>query len=147
MKLIFLDIDGVLNCAETEERMPGNIYALDADFVERFLWVIEKTGAKVVLSSTWRLHEDTRNAIKAAGIEFFSCTPSIPMFGGAEQKERGKEIMRWLATHPEHKDARYAILDDDSDFYRWQPLFKTTWQRGLTQEIADAVIKHLNHGT
>lgn len=54
---------------------------------------------------------------------------------------RGDEINDWLAKHPEVD--KYAILDDDSDFYDDQPLFKTTFKDGLTDEIAEAVIEHL----
>lgn len=54
---------------------------------------------------------------------------------------RGDEINAWLKDHPEV--TKYAILDDDCDFYDDQPLFQTTFQYGLTDEIAEAVIKHL----
>jgi len=54
----------------------------------------------------------------------------------------GFEIMEWLNRHPGAR--RYAILDDSSDFLWGQHLFRTTWEDGLTDEIADAVIEHLN---
>jgi hypothetical protein len=48
----------------------------------------------------------------------------------------------WLDQHPDV--TRYAILDDDSDFYADQPLFKTAWQTGITDEIAQQVTEYLN---
>ena len=39
---------------------------------------------------------------------------------------------------------RYAILDDGTDFRPGQPLFKTTWDTGLTDEIAAEVTGWLN---
>lgn len=47
-----------------------------------------------------------------------------------------------LDAHPGAR--RYAILDDSSDFLWGQHLFRTTWAEGLTDEIADQVIAHLN---
>jgi HAD domain in Swiss Army Knife RNA repair proteins len=53
MKVIFLDIDGVLNCKKTPNprRLP---YIVDRRLLSRFKRLIDRTGAKVVLSSTWR---------------------------------------------------------------------------------------------
>jgi hypothetical protein len=55
---------------------------------------------------------------------------------------RGDEIREWLRKNPEV--TKYAILDDDSDFYPDQPLFKTTFETGLTDEIAKQVTNYLN---
>ena len=53
MKVIFLDIDGVLNCSKTHN--PRNLpYVIDPKLLKRFERLLERTGAKVVLSSTWR---------------------------------------------------------------------------------------------
>jgi hypothetical protein len=146
MKVIFLDIDGVLNSHESYERIGnGGMLGIDEIYLERFKRILEATGAKVVLSSTWRLHPDTRAEVRNAGIDFIDCTPSIPKSGGAESMERGEEVLDWLIRNPGVTD--YAILDDDSDFMKWQHLFKTSWQHGLTEEVAEAVIKHLNHAT
>ena len=58
MKVIFLDIDGVLNCIgsfnRTKTRFNGFV-GMDPTLVARFNSLVEKTGARVVLSSTWRL--------------------------------------------------------------------------------------------
>jgi HAD domain in Swiss Army Knife RNA repair proteins len=53
MKVIFLDIDGVLNCHKTPNprKFP---YVIDDGLLARFRQLIERTGASVVLSSTWR---------------------------------------------------------------------------------------------
>jgi hypothetical protein len=53
MKVVFLDIGGVLNCKAT--RNPRKLpYVVDAKLLKRFHRLLERTGAKVVLSSTWR---------------------------------------------------------------------------------------------
>jgi hypothetical protein len=53
MKIIFLDIDGVLNCDETPNprKFP---YIIDKKLLTRLRNLLERTNAKVVLSSSWR---------------------------------------------------------------------------------------------
>ena len=55
---------------------------------------------------------------------------------------RGTEIKQWLEDHPEITE--YIILDDGTDFLEGQPLFKTNWETGLTQEIVERIIDFLN---
>jgi hypothetical protein len=50
--------------------------------------------------------------------------------------------MMWLTDHPEV--TRYAIVDDNSDFHAFQPLFQTLWQIGITDEIANQITDYLN---
>jgi len=52
-KVIFLDIDGVLNCKRTPNprKLP---YVVDPVLLARFKRLVERSGADVVLSSTWR---------------------------------------------------------------------------------------------
>lgn len=141
MKVLFLDIDGVVNCVTTAQRHRGAI-GIDpymALLVDR---IIHATGCDVVLSSTWRLWEKSREEVEKQVCKFIDITKSMPLKGGAEMHERGKEIAEWLSRHPEVE--RYAILDDSCDFMPEQPLFKTSWSTGLTQEIANEVIDYLN---
>ena len=133
-KIIFLDCDGVLNCKETIERHEGYI-GLDPVRVERFKQIVKQTEAGVVLSSTWRLTESWRQAVRDAGIMFIDITPDL------RGQKRGDEINEWLSLHPEIK--QYAIIDDDPDFYLNQFLFQTTWEEGLTEDIAARVIEFL----
>ena len=53
MKVIFLDIDGVLN-NQTLLYHYGLDY-IDGDMVELLKHVVSATGAEIVLSSSWRL--------------------------------------------------------------------------------------------
>ena len=53
MKVIFLDIDGVLNCKKTPN--PRSLpYMIDRRLLARFKRLLKRTRAKVVLTSTWR---------------------------------------------------------------------------------------------
>lgn len=135
MKVIFLDIDGVLNNKETMQRHRGFI-GIDPYLVAIFNRIILATDAKIVLSSTWRLEKVFQDEVRKQVWDFIDITPRLP------NEKRGTEVKVWLDKHPEVE--RYAILDDDRDFLEGQPLFKTTWDEGLTEEIAKQVIEYLN---
>lgn len=55
MKLIFLDIDGVLNCMGSKSRC-GCFIGIDNDKVKRLKQIIDETNAKIVLTSSWKNH-------------------------------------------------------------------------------------------
>lgn len=135
MKVLFLDIDGVVNCASTTQRHRG---AIGIDPYMAFIVgkIQLDTGCEVVLSSTWRHWDYTRAEVRKQVVEFIDVTPD------SKKGFRGDEVKAWLANHPEV--TRYAILDDDSDFHQDQPLFKTTWKEGITEAIAKNVTRYLN---
>lgn len=136
MKILFLDIDGVVNSLYTLQRSRG-MYGIDPAMADRVKRIITETGCEVVLSSTWRLDGRSRAEVQKKVCLFIGVTPD---FRGTT--DRGCEVISWMKEHPEV--TRHAILDDNADFHKEQPLFKTTWAAGLTDEIADAVIAHLN---
>lgn len=147
MKILFLDIDGVCNSAQYarklyEERGHGGLIGIDPVPTKLVHRIIEETGCKVVLSSTWRLYEGAREQVRNEVCEFIDVTADHQRGAKWGAAPRGGEVREWLNAHPEVE--RYAILDDNSDFYADQYLFLTTWERGLTPEIADKVIAHLN---
>lgn len=141
MKVLFLDIDGVCNSEEfvMSPRNPkiGGMVGIDPFPAVLVKMIVQDTDCKVVLSSTWRLHPDTREDVREQVVDFIDVTPA---FNGA----RGLEIQDWLDRHPEVE--KYAILDDDADMLDSQlpNFFKTTWKKGLTREIAQKVTEHLN---
>lgn len=143
MKVLFLDIDGVCNCATTAQRHRG-VIGIDPFMALLVGRIVEATDCKIVLSSSWRHWEEGRDEVRRQVWDFIDVTPSMPKSGGAEDMERGFEIQDWLDRHPEV--TKFAILDDDSDMLPEQKpsFFKTSWQTGLTEEIAKQVIDHLN---
>ena len=54
MKVIFLDIDGVLNYATTAARAPCGCIGIAEPAVRNLKKIIDATGAKIVLTSTWK---------------------------------------------------------------------------------------------
>ena len=133
--VIFLDIDGVLNSAQ----MDWSKFQMQPELVARMNELVRRTGAMVVLSSTWRSAPNWREMTQEHGLdfEFLDRTPRL------NGKPRGAEIYSWLSKNRDIKN--YAIIDDDGDMLALQKphFFQTSWELGLTQEIADAVYKYL----
>lgn len=144
MKVLFLDIDGVCNSATWVKQGNNPWHGTDPTAVAIVKRIIAETKCKVVLSSTWRLYPEARAVVKRDVCSFIDCTIDMQRGGKWGVTDRGHEVQEWLDRHPEV--TQYAILDDNSDFLPYQWLFLTTWEHGITEEIADAVIAHLNAG-
>lgn len=116
MKVIFLDIDGVLcshrSCAANGGYpAPGNPVSwgkFDDVAVRLLQEAILKTMATVVLSSNWRSTVNLAALQWRLGIRIDSVTRE-----GTEAEPRGAQIHDWLVRHPGVES--YAILDDDED--------------------------------
>ena len=107
MKILFLDIDGVLNSRAYDCRRNWNGQTnIDETRLPLVKEIVEKTGAEIVLTSTWRRHLDgAMNACDEAGeyvvstfskhgLRIFSKTPD---FGrGASRRD---EVAAWLSEH------------------------------------------------
>ena len=147
-RIIFLDIDGVLNCqlfydkrgkSESIIEHPDNQICK-----ERVAWLnklCEDVDASVVISSTWRHSglEYCRGVLQRAGATFdiIGITPDL-RGGGCV---RGNEIYQWIQKNseklfntPYYDFYDYAIIDDDSDMLLWQKdnFFQTDPYSGLT---------------
>ena len=119
MKIVFLDIDGVLNVIPQGRDKHGAIF--HPEFITNLENILNLTGAKIVISSSWR----------AAGLEamqsmwtdrnlpgeVFSITPNMFKYDEFDKyigrEKRGYEIDVWLNLYPEVTN--YVILDDDTD--------------------------------
>ena len=137
-KILFLDIDGVVNCATTPQRFDRFI-GIDPYMALLVGRIIQATDAEIVLSSSWRYHKDSQEEVRKRVLPFMDVTP---MHDGLSS--RGTEIKEWLDLHPEV--TKYAILDDNGDMLKDQMpnFFRTLWSTGLTEEIVNQVIAHLN---
>lgn len=138
MKILFLDIDGVVNKQDNfNPAFTDSIYPIDSYCAFLVGRIQLQTGCEVVLSSSWRHHPEGVQNVSERVVRLLDKTPT-------SDKYRGDEIQMWLDKHPEVD--KYAILDDDMDFYAYQApnYFKTTFEEGLTDEISRSVIEHLN---
>jgi hypothetical protein len=137
-KIIFLDIDGVLNCQKTSN--PRELpYVVDEQLLARFRKLLDQTGASVVLSSTWRYDPAGIFSAKRYGIPFIDIIPDRP------QQPRREEILEWLGSHPEV--TRYLVIDDEDDGLDRLPLFQPSSRTGLTGEIVERAADYLNGKT
>lgn len=159
MRVIFLDIDGVLNSMDWYKRRTrvksktwDEYHAQEFDPVALALIkrVISETGAKVVLSSTWRLSKEGVKFIKGLGIDILDVTPHLPRptSTSVEYCERGKEIQAWIEKNIEDRGEvvdRYVIIDDDTDMLpeQQEQFFNTDNRFGLTEPIAKEIIWYL----
>ena len=68
--------------------------------VENLRYVIQKTGARIVLSSDWRRTKEARNEVKRIlahyGMEFISCTPQ---HGSPYSLNRATEVLSWVEDY------------------------------------------------
>jgi hypothetical protein len=131
-RVLFLDIDGVLNSHRTCVGLGGFSGDFSAEGVALFdhaaLGLVRGLcrvgGVSVVLSSSWRIVHSFASVAAGLDLPVVDRTPSL---GGC----RGDEIADWLSRHPGVE--RYAIVDDDSDMLPTQlPFFvKTNGFEGL----------------
>jgi hypothetical protein len=110
---------------------------VDPKLVDMVHRIVRDTGCKIVLSSSWRLYKPDREFIQDTIAGIIDVTPD-----NRGLSDRGCEVIAWLKEHPEV--TVHAILDDSSDFHKEQPLFLTKWDTGLTADITQKVIEHLN---
>lgn len=149
MDVIFLDFDGVLNSRRFRAARSGMIDGKHMPFLRR---IVEATGARIVLSTSWRIHWDASpedrsevgreidRIFRKYGIEIMGKTSVGDGLG------RAQEIRGWLDSHPDVE--RYVILDDSP--FGWgelaEHLVRTGGLRdGLDSRMAELAIALLEH--
>ncbi len=155
MKVIFLDIDGVLNCDQTtldrvnkvKNNLPLDefyqilsangdpIYAdIDEEMVKILGKIVQLTGAKVVLSSTnrveWIKGKDNLQSSYAKALQFLFNKYNIDIIGvtpflDLDLNQREREIETYLKSH-DHIEAFCIIDDDNLDFQVFNDYFIKT---------------------
>ena len=154
MKLVFLDFDGVLNSTPflvgPPRKPPLGISAIDGRAVRRLNTIVDLTGAKFVISSTWRIYEPVGRLIEwleALGFEgeVIDRTPDFP------GQERGVEILEWLKAYDKSPDGEdiedFVILDDNADMYPLlDHLVQTDSEVGLTDADVRVAVEMLGVG-
>lgn len=124
-RIIFLDIDGVLNNDGYNDS--GEHEYFNVGMIKELSYLIQKTNAKVILSSSWRgciagyiggYNNDPKlkeflDALYRENVLIYGMTPGDSMNGGST---RPTEIRAWLDTFP--RISSFVILDDDT-FWDW----------------------------
>lgn len=139
IKVIFLDIDGVMNSCFSKVSDKHESLEFDKNCVDNLKRIIHKTDSKIVLSSTWRLGETLESIKKRVFSVYGLDTHLIDMtpFLGYDVT-RGSEISRWLNSN---KCESFVIIDDDNDMDGYvDNLVLTNAKYGLTKEDADKAL-------
>lgn len=144
-RIIFLDFDGVLNTTEFLRRVGAADVGhrwLDPEKVRLLAELTRRTGALIVLSSSWRYaftQEELEAMLRRCGFDgaFGGMTPKIV-------RPRGEEIQAWFtagATEPTH----WVALDDAIDGMAWlgEHHIGTTMEQGLTPEHVERAARLL----
>lgn len=162
IKLIFLDIDGVLNNEETFvrrrkeydadreaylEKLKDSDFREDSDIdknlVEELNKIIRATGASIVVSSSWRIGrtvEELQRLLTRNG-----CIGKvIDRTGRSSHGIRGLEIQEWIDVHKEYHISNFIILDDDADMEHLHSfLIRHNFKYGLTPKLRNIAISRL----
>lgn len=142
MKVIFLDVDGVLNSMQTPAWMGDDWDLPLAKHICHLHRVVAETGAVIVVSSSWREYPYAMRklelALKVFELPIYDVTPVIDL-------DRPAEIRAWLQAHPQVD--RYVILDDETFSFQEEELENFVFvpaYTGLTSKEADQAIAILN---
>ena len=154
--IIFLDVDGVLNCSDTKDKICG-YRGIEDEKVFYLKQIVDAFDAEIVLSSDWRtLDEDSEHyqylvdKLAKQGLKISDKTPDIIHWNRAAWN-RASEIAAYLA---ENVPDRFLILDDIQDGWARYDIYKywySTVNRdffstmpGLTQESVNEIIEHMD---
>lgn len=153
-RVIFLDVDGVLNRFEkrsgklTTHPAPfmSSPALVDLNVAQSFCAVVRKCPlVRVVVSSTWRLHATSRAdfaemaRLDADLIHEDWRTVRLPQ----SDNQRHMEVNEWLSRHPE---TEAWIAMDDTDYpFPPERFIKTDSEVGLTYEQLRVAVRKLGY--
>lgn len=165
MKVIFLDLDGVLNTGWWYTKMDKNTpkdkygYSFDPNAVANLKKIIDKTGAVIVISSSWKsfgfseleeMWQDRGLPGKLIGITPNSVSDEMLLNADLDHMElfsiRGMEIKEWLTKH-EKRVSNYVIIDDMDNMLPEQKshFVQTNSELGIIKEDVEKAISLLNN--
>lgn len=167
MNYIFIDVDGVLNNEKwllENHEIDGVIDHVCDENVAQLKRIAADTGAKVVVSSSWRhgmmVHDQRVYALdpmtkvlmgklEKARVKVVGITPSFSEKSAALRLNvrftRDLEIFDWAMKHLTDGDNFIALDDEPIDTYGilGEHFIQTTFAHGLTAELADTAISFL----
>lgn len=164
-KIIFLDIDGVLNterwhCQTASNELQDEYgYKFDPVAVTNLSKIIEETGADIVISSSWKfmglskmrkMWKDRKLPGNVIGITPNTVSDKFLLNVDLDNMDimaiRGQEVKEWLMLN-KNEITNYVILDDMNDILQEQESH-FIWidpEVGITSGNAVQAIFILNH--
>ena len=166
-KILFLDIDGVLNTERHHEYCYKNGidnsddygYLFDAVAVKNLARIVNETGADIVISSSWKysglstlLDMWSERGLPGRVIDITPDNISNEMLLHADLDNmellscKGYEIREWLTAHGKNV-CSYAILDDEQEMLPEQQnhFVQTNPTVGITEDDAEKAIAILKN--
>ena len=113
VKIIFLDVDGVLNIMSNSYRTFMKPYGqhIEPHLVQRLNYLIETTDAFIVVSSSWRYDmEDLEKQMTEQGFKYPDRLVDKTRKTSDGFRWRGEQIRDWLDNN--HWD-EYVVLEDE----------------------------------
>jgi hypothetical protein len=162
LKLVFIDIDGVVNNIDDGTSYfsyDPQSYGLSKTNIEALKHLIDSTGTKLVLSTSWRNHDEDycypyngllfksplKKFIEEMGRERFFIPIGAPHMKGFQKYY---DILGFFYKNEMSiNDVSYAVLDDQTNQLLEKfgdNFFLIDGKTGLTDTIAENVIVHLN---
>lgn len=163
-KVIFLDIDGVLNSnfwetTRTKELSDGTL--IDADKIALLGDLVHRTGARIILHSGWRFWYDAdckplraesqrlSDMLAAEGMTIAGVTPDLTTEEIRRTRKvslvKVQEILAWIAQHPE--TTGWVVLEDldlhNEEVTRHQVMTDQTV--GLTKADVETAVRILDN--
>lgn len=163
MNYIFLDIDGVMNnridwmykVDNNTEQFRSHRMFCDTAW-QMLSDVVKETGAKIILSSSWRISlvqegeiikpKRFREASVSKLLEYFK-NYNIPLVGLTTGKYdyRGKQIIEYVKTHFTLED-KWIVLDDEvygiRGYVADDQIIDTDFETGLLPEHCERIVKY-----
>lgn len=158
INIIFLDVDGVLNCASTKERC-GQYIGIEEEKVRLLKQLVDKTKAYLILTSTWKFmwYRSPEQKCKQDELADY-LDESLDKYGlkitektrDKDPFNRGRGIIDYLTMIRRRgvKVNNFVILDDMTFDYVLTNLknhfVKTNYETGLQQKHIDLALFMMN---
>ena len=146
MKIIFLDVDGVLNNDDTT-----STYRVFAGWEKKCIYrlnhIIRKTDAAIVISSSWRMHRSMNEIIHLFNVEMGIRGTILGSTPVQNIEERGAEISAWMKFFKKKigRDIdRFVIIDDVDPLMFQDHWIETDTCIGLTNKEVEKAVCSLN---
>lgn len=155
MKLIFLDVDGVLNYGGCKARSATGCLGIEDEKVKLLRQIIDQTGALVILTSTWKTEWFPSAFIEdlpkdGQYLERQLAKHKVYIRAKTEDPEwarRGRGILDFINHWPYDVES-FVILDDESFDFKFEGIddkfVHTSFAEGLLPEHVEKAVSILN---
>jgi len=148
MKIIFCDVDGVLNSAYYTAKDGGGICAVEKRKVDNLKKIIDATGASVVICSRAHSWSKSLNELRMNDIINFGVTPFASITDIEYQESKALAIQRWMRKN-NYENVNFVVFDDcasDLAMRFGERFIHIKTKHGLTSAYVKKAIEILNRG-